>query len=215
MHNSPTSSLLTFLSDVETSESKSVLTSRTECSLSVITKRFLQILMDSPNMEIDLNYAATTLEIHKRRLYDITNVLEGIGFIKKKLKNNVQYLGRGASAKCSTCNGTVAVPSKEVKEMEKYLEIETELDKELEMLNTELLIFANQKETVKLAYITYSDLQTLSDLSEIALFAVKTPPGALIDFPATDQKTENVITFSSNHGKIDVFYLQDTVDRIN
>ncbi len=34
--------------------------------------------------------------MQKRRIYDITNVLEGIGLIEKKSKNNIQWRG-GAS----------------------------------------------------------------------------------------------------------------------
>jgi hypothetical protein len=29
--------------------------------------------------------------VQKRRIYDITNVLEGIGLIEKKLKNRIQW----------------------------------------------------------------------------------------------------------------------------
>lgn len=36
-------------------------------------------------------------QVQKRRIYDITNVLEGIGLIEKKSKNNIQWRG-GASA---------------------------------------------------------------------------------------------------------------------
>ena len=31
------------------------------------------------------------LQVQKRRIYDITNVLEGIGLIEKKSKNNIQW----------------------------------------------------------------------------------------------------------------------------
>lgn len=31
--------------------------------------------------------------MQKRRIYDITNVLEGIGLIKKKHKNRIQWVG--------------------------------------------------------------------------------------------------------------------------
>lgn len=44
---------------------------------------FLQIL--------DLNVAAESLGVQKRRIYDITNVLEGINLIRKKSKNNIQW----------------------------------------------------------------------------------------------------------------------------
>ena len=39
----------------------------------------------------------TLLQVQKRRIYDITNVLEGIGLIEKKSKNNIQWKGNGAS----------------------------------------------------------------------------------------------------------------------
>lgn len=41
---------------------------------------------------MDLNKAAEVLKVQKRRIYDITNVLEGIHLIKKKSKNNVQWM---------------------------------------------------------------------------------------------------------------------------
>ena len=34
---------------------------------------------------------AAAAQVQKRRIYDITNVLEGIGLIEKKSKNNVQW----------------------------------------------------------------------------------------------------------------------------
>lgn len=51
----------------------------------------MQLLRDSPDGIVDLNYAAAQLEVQKRRIYDITNVLEGIGMIEKKGKNNVRW----------------------------------------------------------------------------------------------------------------------------
>ena len=37
-----------------------------------------------------LHQASEMLQVQKRRIYDITNVLEGIGLVDKKLKNIVQ-----------------------------------------------------------------------------------------------------------------------------
>jgi transcription factor E2F3 len=40
---------------------------------------------------VDLNEAADSLGVPKRRIYDITNVLEGIGLIEKKSKSTIQW----------------------------------------------------------------------------------------------------------------------------
>lgn len=40
---------------------------------------------------MDLHEAAEKLGVRKRRIYDITNVLEGIGLIRKESKNNMQW----------------------------------------------------------------------------------------------------------------------------
>ena len=42
---------------------------------------------------LDLNEASKLLRVHKRRIYDITNVLEGIGYIEKIHKNIVRWIG--------------------------------------------------------------------------------------------------------------------------
>ncbi|KAG9335235.1 hypothetical protein JZ751_005481 [Albula glossodonta] len=67
--------------------------SRYDTSLTLTTKRFLDLLAQSPDGVVDLNRASQALEVQKRRIYDITNVLEGIQLISKKSKNNIQWLG--------------------------------------------------------------------------------------------------------------------------
>lgn len=47
---------------------------------------------ESADGVLDLNYAAEQLAVQKRRIYDITNVLEGIKLIEKRSKNNVQWV---------------------------------------------------------------------------------------------------------------------------
>ena len=40
---------------------------------------------------VDLNEASRHLNVQKRRIYDITNVLEGIGLIEKTMKNKIKW----------------------------------------------------------------------------------------------------------------------------
>lgn len=65
---------------------------RYDTSLGLLTKKFLRLLSDSPDGVVDLNRAAEELEVQKRRIYDITNVLEGIQLIRKKSKNHIQWM---------------------------------------------------------------------------------------------------------------------------
>ncbi len=48
---------------------------RHENSLSVLTKKFVDLIKNSDNGTIDLNEAMQLLNVQKRRIYDITNVL--------------------------------------------------------------------------------------------------------------------------------------------
>lgn len=65
---------------------------RYDTSLGLLTKKFIRLLNESPDGVVDLNRAAEVLEVQKRRIYDITNVLEGIQLIRKKSKNHIQWM---------------------------------------------------------------------------------------------------------------------------
>ncbi|KJH45173.1 transcription factor E2F/dimerization partner [Dictyocaulus viviparus] len=65
---------------------------RADKSLGLLTQRFIRLLECSEGGICDLNQAAEALNVRqKRRIYDITNVLEGIGLIEKKSKNIIQW----------------------------------------------------------------------------------------------------------------------------
>ena len=57
-------------------------TDKQEKSLGLLTIRFVGLLQEAPDGVLDLKSAAELLNVRqKRRIYDITNVLEGIGLI--------------------------------------------------------------------------------------------------------------------------------------
>uniref|UniRef100_A0A8D0AQA3 E2F/DP family winged-helix DNA-binding domain-containing protein n=1 Tax=Sander lucioperca TaxID=283035 RepID=A0A8D0AQA3_SANLU len=66
--------------------------SRCDTSLGFLTQRFAEMLRRSADGVLDLNLVAQELNAPKRRVYDVTNVLEGIQLIKKKSKNFVEWL---------------------------------------------------------------------------------------------------------------------------
>ncbi|KAG0734792.1 hypothetical protein G6F23_012073 [Rhizopus arrhizus] len=66
---------------------------RYDSSLGLLTKKFIELLCSSHHGDLDLNRAAAQLKVQKRRIYDITNVLEGIELIEKNSKNHVQWIG--------------------------------------------------------------------------------------------------------------------------
>ena len=75
--------------------------SRHEKSLGLLATRFVSLLQDAKDGVLDLEIATDTLAVRqKRQIYDITNVLEGIGLIEKKSENSIQWLSAGPG--CNT-----------------------------------------------------------------------------------------------------------------
>lgn len=64
---------------------------RKENGLVTLTLRFISLLKRAPDQTLDLNKAVERLEVQKRRIYDITNVLEGLDLIKKGGKNHIKW----------------------------------------------------------------------------------------------------------------------------
>lgn len=64
-----------------------------------MTLRFISLLKRAPNQTLDLNEAVEKLAVQKRRIYDITNVLEGINLIKKGGKNHIRWNGQDSCHK--------------------------------------------------------------------------------------------------------------------
>lgn len=62
-------------------------------TLGSLTKKFVELIKTAPDETIEIHEASEKLCIQKRRIYDITNVLEGIGYIQKLGKNQMKWVG--------------------------------------------------------------------------------------------------------------------------
>ncbi|NWS90116.1 E2F1 factor, partial [Toxostoma redivivum] len=180
--------------------------SRYETSLNLTTKRFLELLSQSPDGVVDLNWAAEVLKVQKRRIYDITNVLEGIQLITKKSKNHIQWLGSQA---------TVGAPGRHrllEKELRELQAAERQLDDLIQMCTVQLRLLtedpANQQYPLLLGwgwlgYVTCQDLRSVVDPAEQMVMVIKAPPETQLQ--VSDPAEAFQVSVRSTQGPIDVF----------
>ena len=65
---------------------------RQENSLGELTKNFINYIRKSGRNTVNINELVKELKVKKRRIYDITNVLEGIGYVQKHAKNEISWI---------------------------------------------------------------------------------------------------------------------------
>ncbi|XP_035168624.1 transcription factor E2F1, partial [Oxyura jamaicensis] len=171
--------------------------SRYETSLNLTTKRFLELLSKSPDGVVDLNWAAEALKVQKRRIYDITNVLEGIQLITKKSKNNIQWLGSQATAGASSQQRLL---EKELREMQAA---ERQLDDLIQTCTVQLRLLTEDPANQHAAYVTCQDLRSIVDPSEQMVMVIKAPPETQLQ--VSDPTEAFQVSVKSTQGPIDVF----------
>jgi hypothetical protein len=70
--------------------SNSLKRNRCDTSLVKLTQEFIALMKNSPDGDIDLKVASVQLNSPKRRLYDITNILEGVEILEKVVKVSIK-----------------------------------------------------------------------------------------------------------------------------
>ncbi|XP_054841983.1 transcription factor E2F3 [Eublepharis macularius] len=179
---------------------------RYDTSLGLLTKKFIQLLSQSPDGVVDLNKAAEVLKVQKRRIYDITNVLEGIHLIKKKSKNNIQWMGCSLSDDGSMLAHCQDL-SKEVTELNQEEKI---LDELIQSCALDLKLLREDAENRRLAYIRYEDIREISSLKDQTVIVVKAPPETKLEVPNPVENKR--IHLSSTQGPIDVYLCSEETD---
>ncbi|KAI7745704.1 hypothetical protein M8C21_026606 [Ambrosia artemisiifolia] len=162
---------------------------RYDSSLGLLTKKFINLITHAEDGILDLNNAADTLEVQKRRIYDITNVLEGIGLIEKKLKNRIRWKGLDAS-----------------KPEEREDDV-TLLQAEVQRLSMEE---HRLDENIRWLFVTEDDIKSLPCFQNETLIAIKAPHGTTLEVPDPDEAVDYPqrryrIILRSTMGPIDVY----------
>ncbi|XP_021559528.1 transcription factor E2F4 isoform X2 [Neomonachus schauinslandi] len=153
--------------------------SRHEKSLGLLTTKFVSLLQEAKDGVLDLKLAADTLAVRqKRRIYDITNVLEGIGLIEKKSKNSIQWKGVGPG--CNTRE--IADKLIELKaEIELLQQREQELDKHKVWVQQSIRNVTEDVQNSCLAYVTHEDICRC--FAGDTLLAIRAPSGTSLEVP--------------------------------
>ncbi|XP_017103311.2 transcription factor E2f1 [Drosophila bipectinata] len=177
---------------------------RADTSLGILTKKFVDLLQESPDGVVDLNEASNRLHVQKRRIYDITNVLEGIKILEKKSKNNIQWRG-GQSMVSQERSRRIEAESERLEQRE------NELNQAIDQMRANLAEITQEVENAggMMAYVTQNDLLNVDLFKDQIVIVIKAPPEAKLVLPNTKLPRE-IYVKAENSGEINVFLCHDT-----
>ncbi|KAJ8417894.1 hypothetical protein AAFF_G00227370 [Aldrovandia affinis] len=201
--------------------------SRHEKSLGLLTTKFVTLLQEAKDGVLDLKVAADTLAVRqKRRIYDITNVLEGIGLIEKKSKNSIQWKGVGPGCNTREIADKLIDLKAELEDLEHR---ENELDKQRVRIQQSIKNVTDDTQNSKyplppllptpftqtdrvstpptLAYVTHEDI--CGCFKGDTLLAIRAPSGTQLEVPIPEAQAMNSqkkyqIHLKSTSGPIEV-----------
>ncbi|XP_058780792.1 transcription factor E2FC-like [Vicia villosa] len=168
----------------ESANAAAVNNCRYDSSLGLLTKKFVSLIQNAKDGTLDLNKTAEVLEVQKRRIYDITNVLEGIGLIEKTSKNHIRWKGcdgigpRELEDQVNTLKAEVESLYAEEFKLEECISERKELLRNLE----------EGENTGKYLFLTKEDILTLPCFQNKQLIAVKAPKASFIEVPDPDEE---------------------------
>ncbi|NXR13092.1 E2F4 factor, partial [Semnornis frantzii] len=177
-----------------------------EKSLGLLTTKFVSLLQEAKDGVLDLKLAADTLAVRqKRRIYDITNVLEGIGLIEKKSKNSIQWKGVGPGCNTREIAHKLIELKADIEDLEQR-EQELEQQKmwvQQSIRNVTEDLFSLTLDT--LAYVTHEDI--CKCFTGDTLLAIRAPLGTRLEVPIPEGlngQKKYQIHLKSTTGPIDV-----------
>jgi len=198
--------------------------------------------MEAPMSSIDLNNAATQLGVQKRRIYDITNVLEGINLIEKKSKNMVAWVSKQDEDDRTSGRGLLVADLDRIEFESRHLDqligTATEMvrmytdcssmdrgDRKpslaqeftLETMGSPLHHNFNVKAFMK---VSQAELRRIPEYLGESVIAIKAPGGTTLEVPDPDEGMKDgrrryqiyLKSPSKEAGPVDVFLVQDGDD---
>ncbi|KAL4696087.1 hypothetical protein H8957_001663 [Semnopithecus entellus] len=149
-------------------------------SLAFTTRKFLDILKSAPGGVLNLSQVAAKMAVHRRRIYDIVSVLQGVKLIKKMPENHIQWIGPDFNS------GATPEEKKLEEELSKLSATEDALDKLIGDCSQQLRELTNDKELEKLAYVTHEDINNLEAFQEQTIFVASAPVEITLEIPVSE-----------------------------
>ncbi|KGL84260.1 Transcription factor E2F6, partial [Tinamus guttatus] len=191
---------------------------RFDASLVYLTRKFMDLVKTAPDGVLDLNEVATTLGVRKRRVYDITNVLDGIHLIQKRSKNLIQWVG----SDLDQVFGGAPEQQKLRDELSDLSAMEEALDELIKDCAHQLFELTDDKENAKYpfnsyitlssTYVTYQDIHSIQAFQEQIVIAIKAPEETKLEVPAPKEDSIEV-HIKSTKGPIDVYLCEVEQDK--
>ncbi|KAM4903275.1 transcription factor E2F6 [Sylvia borin] len=192
---------------------------RFDASLVLLTRRFMALLKKAPDGVLDLNEVARTLGVRKRRVYDITNVLDGIHLIQKRSKNLIQWIGNNLEQVV----GKAPEQQNLRDELSDLSAMEEALDELIKNCAHQIFELIDDKENAKypfnsciilthgfgctyshISYVTYQDIRSIQAFQEQIVIAIKAPEETKLEIPVP--KDDHIeVHVKSTKGPIDVY----------
>ncbi|XP_005361892.1 transcription factor E2F5 [Microtus ochrogaster] len=151
--------------------------------------------------------AADTLAVRqKRRIYDITNVLEGIDLIEKKSKNSIQWKGVGAGCNTKEVIDRLRFLKAEIEDLELK---ERELDQQKLWLQQSIKNVMEDPINNRFSYVTHEDI--CDCFNGDTLLAIQAPSGTQLEVPIPEMgqngQKKYQINLKSHSGPIHVLLI--------
>ncbi|XP_027762228.1 transcription factor E2F4 isoform X3 [Empidonax traillii] len=193
--------------------------SRHEKSLGLLTTKFVSLLQEAKDGVLDLKLvrgaaggggegsaapgAADTLAVRqKRRIYDITNVLEGIGLIEKKSKNSIQWKGVGPGCNTREIAHKLIELKADIEDLEQR---EQELEQQKMWVQQSIKNVTEDMQNSRLAYVTHEDI--CKCFTGDTLLVIRAQSGTRLEVPIPEGlngQKKYQIHLKSTSGPIDV-----------
>ena len=155
-----------------------------ENSLGKLTKDFINFIKTTGRKSININDLVNKLGVKKRRIYDITNVLQGIEYLQKSGKNEIVWtktISNKSKTKKKQSSTKKNNNNKQKINKEELEKEKNELDKEIEKFKAEFNSIAKKGEFSEYGYITLDDIKSLSINKKVDLVVIKATKGTVMN----------------------------------